>query len=131
MPKTTERKSKTISQNEASEHPLSKDVDFIPCSTKIPCDLGEDAFLPYWERKDGELIFGIDKYTVCSVTGSGDIWLCKLRDDNGKQSKVLEANVDVFFSKKDAERKVNALKKMEDQKKMLKWKRRDIEDVGI
>lgn len=131
MPKIIEKKLKTISENETSGHPLSKDVDFIPRSTKIPCDVGDDAFLPYWERKNGKLIFGIDKYTVCSVAGAGDVWLCRIRDDNGKRSKALEANVDIFFSKRDAEKKINALKKTEDQKKMSKWKRSDIEDVGI
>ena len=138
MPKTKKRQ--TISQeistssNEIAEvqsnHPFENDIDFVPSGIIIPCDCGADAFLPYWEKKGGEIIYGIDKYIVKSISGCGDVWICTVGDENDKRSGILEPNVDIFFSEKDAERKITALKKTEDSKKLSKWRRKGVEDVG-
>ena len=134
MPKTTKKNQAQQTTTKTPEEQLSthlgKDVEYVPSSCKIPCDYGMDAFLPYWERKDGEVFYGIDVYMVCSIAGSGSIWICRVSDKDNKKSGPLEPNVDIFFSRKDAEKKINAFKKADDLKKISKWYRRDIENVG-
>ena len=139
---TTSRKSKTKIPTDTSndesqvvatdglDHPLYKDIDFTSKSNPIPCDVGNEAFLPYWEKDENGIVYGVDKYKVASIAGCGDFWTCRISDEKGNESYQIEPNVDVFFSEKDAEKKINAIKKTEDVKKLSKWKRKNIENVG-
>ena len=111
---------KEVSQN---EDPLLRDIQ-ISTSYKAPCEVGDEAFIPYWTKEDTEVIYGIDKYTVKGLCGCGDVWICHVINKNNSEIWNLEPNVDVFFSEKDAERKLNGIKKTEDTKKLAKWKRR-------
>ena len=115
---------------EVQVNPLENDIEYISSGNKIPCDYGDKAFLPYWEKDNNEIVYGVDIYTVSSIAGCGEVWICTVVDKNNKKSKYLEPNVDIFFSEKDAERKINALKKTDDIKKLSKWRRRDIGNVG-
>lgn len=134
MPKktaTTPTSSSTeIQKTKGFESETAKDEDLllhdmqITNSFRIPCDVGDDAYIPYWTKKNGELIYGLDKYIVQGFVGYGDMWICHIKDKNGAEIYDLEPNVDVFFSEKDAEKKLNGIKKMEDKKKLEKWKRR-------
>lgn len=106
-----------------NEDLLLRDIQ-ITNSFESPCDVGDDAYIPYWTKENGEIIYGLDRYTVQGLAGCGDVWICHIKDKNGVEIYNLEPNVDVFFSEKDAERKLNGIKKTEDKKKLEKWKRR-------
>lgn len=108
----------------------SNELDFVPSGCIIPCDLDQVAFIPCWEKKNGEIEFFIDEYKIASICGCGEEWACTIKDKDNKKSKYLIPNIDVFFSVKDANKKINALKKTEDVKKMNKWRRKNIEDLG-
>lgn len=133
MPKKTAMtmsSSTEIQKTKSLETETAKDEDSplrdiqTTSSFRSPCDVGDDAYIPYWTKENGKLIYGLDKYIVQGFVGCGDVWICHIKDKNGVEIYDLEPNVDVFFSKKDAEKKLNAIKKMEDKKKLEKWKRR-------
>ena len=129
---------KTLKKVDLSEEKIENEVSwalkdgqtFVSRGNIIPCDICEPAYVPYWEEKNGEKVYGIDEYETISICGWGDIWYCRIRDKNNTQSGPIVPNVDVFFTKKDAERKITALKKTEDNKKLSKWKRKDITKIG-
>lgn len=95
-------------------------------SVQAPCDVDDDAFIPYWTKENGEIVYGIDKYTVFGFAGCGNVWICHIKDKNGVEIRELEPNIDVFFTEKDAEKKLNGIKRTEDKKKIEKWKRRKV-----
>lgn len=129
--KETELKQESEISHSGAAEQLGADIEFLSSGNKIPCEIRQEAFLPYWEKKDGEITYGIDVYEIIALSGCGDIWMCKLVDKDGNESgHNIEPNVDVFFSQKDAEKKIAGLKKTEDPKKLSKWKRRNIKDVG-
>ena len=132
--KTIRQEKAEISNNTATNivdvHPLDKDIEYTSTSCNVPCDVGGDAFIPYWEKNEDGILYGFDKYTVGSIAGCGNFWICKIRDEKGGESGVLEPNIDVFFTEKDVERKLNNIKKTEDAKKITKWKRKTIDKLG-
>lgn len=111
-----------------SQHPANSDILLrdihIETTCRVPCDLDQDAFIPYWTKENGEKVYGIDVYSVKSICGCGDVWICRVENKDGAKISQLEPNVDVFFSEKEAERKLSSIKKMEDDKKLAKWKRK-------
>lgn len=125
MSSSTEiQKTKSLeSETAQNKDLLLRDIQ-ITNSFKTPCDIGDDAYIPYWTKENGELVYGMDKYVVQGLASCGDVWICHIKDKNGVEIYNLEPNVDVFFSEKDAERKLNGMKKTEDKKKLEKWKRR-------
>lgn len=92
-----------------------------------PCDLGQDGYIPYWEiGKNGEKKYGYDIYKVVSLCGCGDVWMCEVKNNKGEKSCCLEPNTEIFFSENEVKKAINKIKKIEDPKKLSKWKRRDI-----
>ena len=129
--------SKTKSTKQNNQNPenerewdLRKGESFVPSGNKVPCDLRDPAYVPYWEKKNGEIIYGIDEYEVIAICGWNDCWFCRLIDKDKVESGAIEPNIDVFFTIKDAEKKINALKKTEDPKKLAKWERKEIFEIG-
>lgn len=92
-------------------------------SSNIPCSFDQKAFLPYWDKIDEEMIYGIDEGVVKSIYGCGDVWICGVKLKNGTIVTALEPNIDVFFTQKEAERKLTGIKRTEDIKKISKWRR--------
>ena len=46
-----------------------------------PCDVGQDAYIPYWEEdKDKNKKYGYDTYKVNSLGGCCGVWICTVAD---------------------------------------------------
>ena len=90
---------------------------------QVPCDVGDPAYIPYWNKSGSKIVYGIDEYVVKAICGCGDSWACRIADKNGVLISSLEPNVDVFFTKKEAQKKLSVIQKTEDPKKLAKWKR--------
>lgn len=92
-----------------------------------PCEVGQDGYIPYWETgKDGKKKYGYDTYKVISLCGCGDVWMCSVENDKGEKSCCLEPNIEIFFSENEVNKIISKIKKIEDPKKLNKWKKRDI-----
>ena len=101
------------------------DTDTSRATVLVPCEPGNQAFIPYWRKVSGKVTYGIDEYIVKGVCGSEYGWACRIIDDKGNMISGLDPNVDVFFSRKEAEKKLNSIKKAEDLKKMAKWEKKN------
>ena len=95
-------------------------------SYKLPCDIGQDAYVPYWEEdKNKNKKYGYDTYKVSSLCGFGGMWVCTVVDQDGRRSCCFEPNTEIFFTKNDVNKALNKIKKIEDPKKLNKWEKRD------
>lgn len=91
-----------------------------------PCDIGQDAYIPYWEEdKDKNKKYSYDTYKVNSLCGCCGVWICTVADKDGRRSCYFEPNTEIFFTKNDVSKALNKIKRTEDPKKLNKWKRRD------
>lgn len=121
--KIVDEKVENKEENQEQKLSLSTTDDKTYPPTMIPCSFGQDAFIPYWDKIDGEMTYGIDKGIIKSICGCGDVWICGVELENGVKFTQLEPNIDVFFTQKEAERKLAGIKKTEDIKKLSKWRR--------
>lgn len=97
---------------------------FIKSTMTIPCLVGDTAYVPYWTKENGEIVYGIDECVVNGLCGCGDFWLCHVTYKNGFVENEFEPGIDVFFTQKDAEKKLSGIKRNGDLKKITRHKRR-------
>ena len=108
-----------------------KKEDVLEVNNKVvsyiqPCDVGQDAYIPYWEEdKDKNKKYSYDTYKVNSLCGCGDVWICTVVDKDGRRSCCFEPNTEIFFTENDVNKALNKIKRTEDLKKLNKWKKRD------
>ena len=77
------------------------------------------------KNKDKNKKYGYDTYKVNSLCGCGGVWICTVADQDGRRSCCFEPNTEIFFTENDVIKALNKIKRMEDPKKLNKWKRRD------
>lgn len=103
------------------EEPIVSSRSILP-----PCDIGWTAYIPYWDADEkGNIIYNYDTYRVVGLGGCCDVWFCIVEDENGRRSRGFEPNVEIFFTEKDVTKTLNKIKRLEDKKKLAKWKKED------